>query len=303
VSLVEAKNQDELAKYVSKALSLLDLKLDKSIKKVVIKPNLCYYWSAATGYTTDPRLVEAIIDVIRENYGQHLDIKIAEADASAMRTKHAFQMLGYTKLAERKEVELVNLSKDVIEERKVTVNGVKLSYQIPKLLLEADLFVNVPKLKVMREVAITCALKNLFGAIAYPRKVEYHPNLNEAIIGVCTILKPDLTIVDGLIALGRVPFRLNLIMASADPFSIDWIAAQIMGYNPSKIKFLRIAVKEELVDPKNIAAVGENISKFARAFPRNNYFTSKLLYNTQLGLLKIYNKVIADSVSRSMEEQ
>lgn len=302
MSLVEAKNQDELAKYVSKALSLLNLKLDKSIKKVVIKPNLCYYWSAATGYTTDPRLVEAIIDVIRENYGQHLDIKIAEADASAMRTKHAFQMLGYTKLAERKEVELVNLSKDVIEERKVTVNGVKLSYQIPKLLLEADLFVNVPKLKVMREVAITCALKNLFGAIAYPRKVEYHPNLNEAIIGVCTILKPDLTIVDGLIALGRVPSRLNLIMASSDPFSIDWVAAQIMGFNPSKIRYLRIAAKEGFIDPMSVKILGENIDKFAEIFPRNNYLSTKIAYNIQLRLLKIYNRVIGEDLSKALEE-
>jgi uncharacterized protein (DUF362 family) len=160
----------------------------------------------------------------------------------------------------------------------------------------------MPKLKVMSEVTITCALKNLFGAMAYPRKLEYHPHLNEAIIGICTILRPHLTIVDGLVALGRVPSRLNLIMAGEDPFSIDWTAAQIMGYNPSKIKFLRIAIKEGLLDPKSITVLGENIEKFAKIFPRNNYLTSRIAYGLQLSLLKIYNRVISDSISKAFEE-
>ena len=66
-------------------------------KSIIIKPNLCYYWDYTTGQTTDPRVVSSIIDLIREKSTVDVDICIAEADASAMKTKYAFKMLGYEK--------------------------------------------------------------------------------------------------------------------------------------------------------------------------------------------------------------
>ena len=301
VSLVRIQNPNGTKSTISEALSLINFKLEKPVRTVVIKPNLCYYWAASTGYTTDPGVVAGIIDVIRQSYGEDLDIKVVESDATAMRTKYAFQMLGYTKLAEEKKVQLFNLSKDVLEERKVQVNGRELAFKVPKLLLDADLFINVPKLKVMREVTITCAFKNLFGCIGFPRKIVYHPYLNEAIVGINQVLKPHLTIVDGLVVLGKFPVKLGLIMASTDSFSVDWTAAQIMGYNPSKTKYLKIAMKEKVGCPDGITIHGENIENFKRIFPKVNSFKSKLSWSIQLNLLKLYNKIIQDTVPDELQ--
>jgi len=227
---------------IIRALDFVNFNPKAKVKSIVIKPNLCYYWNASTGYTTDPRVVGGVIDWIRDRYGLDTDIKVAEADASAMRTKHAFLMLGYEKLAAEKNITLCNLSTGSSIETKVKVGEREVNFKIPSLLLNSDLFINVPKLKIMRNVKITCALKNVFGCIASPRKIVYHPFLDEAIVGINKILRPDLTIVDGLVALGRHPVKLDLVMTSTDPFSIDWVAAQIMGYNPSRIKFLKIAI-------------------------------------------------------------
>ena len=301
VSLVRIQNPNGTKNAVSKALSLINFKLEKHVRTIVIKPNLCYYWAASTGYTTDPRVVARIIDVIRQSSGEDLDIKVVESDATAMRTKYVFQMLGYTKLAEEKKVQLFNLSKDILEERKVQVNGRELTFKVPKLLLDADLFINVPKLKVMREVTITCAFKNLFGCIGFPRKIVYHPYLSEAIVGISYVLKPHLTIVDGMVALGKFPVKLGLIMASTDSFSVDWVAAQIMGYNPSRIKYLKIAMKEKVGSPKGITIQGESIENFKKIFPKVNSFKSKLSYSLQLKLLKLYNKIVKDTVPKDLE--
>ena len=301
VSLVRIRNSDETKKAVSTALSLIDFKLEKNVRTVVIKPNLCYYWTASSGCTTDPHLVTAIIDVIREMYGKDLDIKVVESDATAMKTIHAFQMLGYTKLAEEKKVQLFNLSQDVLVGKEVQVNGQKLSFKVPKLLLDADLFINVPKLKVMREVTITCALKNLFGCIGFSRKIIYHSNLHEAIVGINKVLKPHLTIVDGLVALGKFPVKLGLIMASTDSFSVDWTAAQIMGYNPSHIKYLKIAMLEKMGTPHGITILGEAIDDFKRIFPKVNAFRSKLSWDSQLNLLRIYNKIVHDTIPDELQ--
>jgi uncharacterized protein (DUF362 family) len=287
---------------VSNAVTGTDFRFDASIKTVVIKPNLCYYWDYSTGNTTDPKLVAAIIDYVRQECGEGVDIKIAEADASAMRTKYAFPALGYTRLAAEKNVQLVNLSEAEFTENAVTVNGHKLVFKIPQLLVKSDLFINMPKLKVMKATTITCAMKNLFGANGVTRKVKYHRLLNEAIVGINKLLHPHLTVVDGIIALGAYPFRLNLIMAGIDSFSIDWVASRVMGFSPSKIQFLKLAIKEKIGFPKEIVVVGEEPTVYSRVFPRPAVSISNYLFGIQAGLLRAYKKVSGDIIPPALEE-
>lgn len=303
VSLVRTQSSEkEIKNSVLKALDLIGFNPSGPVRSVVIKPNLCYYWDAATGYTTDPRIVAGIIDCVRERYGVDIDIRVVEADATAMRTRYAFKMLGYEKLANEKKVELFNLSKDSVDKKKVWVNEREIAFKVPRLLVESDLFINVPKLKIMREVYITCALKNIFGCIASPRKIVYHPFLNEAIVGINKMLHPHLTVVDGLIALGRFPVKLGLIIASADPFSIDWIASEIMGYNPSRIGFLRMAAKEKVGCPEGIVVRGEDLDTFKKGFPNEHFVFSKRWQALQLGLVRLYGKVVGDVIPPVLEE-
>jgi len=302
VSLVKTQSSGEdIREAIAKALDLIDFKSKNNISSVVIKPNLCYYWNASTGYTTDPRLVSAIIDWVRDTHGVDTDIKIVEADATAMKTKHAFLMLGYEKLAASKKVVLLNLSDDNITEKKVKIGKREIEFKIPSSLLDTDLFVSAPKLKIMRNVKITCALKNTFGCISSPRKIVYHPFLEEAIVGINKILRPDLTIVDGLVALGHHPVKLNMIMASTDPFSVDWTASRIMGYNPSRIKFMKIAMAENIGNPEGITTRGENIEGFQRIFPKEPVLSLNHHWNLLTRLFKLYAKATKDVIHPSLE--
>ena len=305
VSLVRTHGFEErdIKEAIEKALDLIDFKPKVSVKSVDIKVNLCYYWHASTGYTTDPRVVSGIIDCLRDIYGNNIKIRLVEADGTAMRTKYAFLMLGYEELAKRKNVELFNLSQDEIREERVRVDGREIAFQIPQSLLKSDLFINVPKLKIMRETKITCALKNIYGCIAYPRKIIYHPILNEAIVGINKMLHPDLIIVDGIVALGRFPIKLGLIMASKDPFSIDWVASKIMGFNPSKIKFLKIALKEKLGNLTGIEIQGEEILSFQKMFPKENFFSSKRWWNTLFCVFNLYAKISGDVIPPMLERK
>jgi uncharacterized protein (DUF362 family) len=292
-----------LASSIEKSVELIHFKLGKEVKTIVIKPNLNYYWETATGCTTDPRVVGALVDYLRGAYGQDLTIRVVEADATAMRTKHVFPILGYDRLAENKGIELFNLSTDNLKKEKVTVKGHNLEFEVPQSLLAADLFINLPKLKTMRATKITCAMKNIFGCIATPRKFAYHPVLEEAIVGINKIIKPHLTIVDGLVGLGRFPVKLNLIMASIDVFSIDWVAAQIMGINPSSVRFLKIARKESLGNPSGITTCGEDLNQFKKQFPHEGLIPQKLSWSLQFGLLHLYKRVSGDVIPPFLEEE
>ena len=301
VGLVKVAGEN-LSVYVSKALDLVDFKIEREVKSVSIKVNLCYYWNSLTGYTTDPKLVASLIDVLREKYGlDKATIRIVEADATAMKTSHAFKMLNYEKLAEEKKVELFNLSKDKTIVQKVKVNDKEISFEIPESLLNADLFINIPKMKIMSTTIITCALKNMFGCIATARKIVYHPILDEAIVGINRVLRPHLTVVDGIVALGRFPVKLNLIVAGLNPFSVDCIVSRIMGYNPSQIRHLELGRKEGLGNPNEINVIGEDLTKLREAFPHVSAFHLKRENKVLLKLLRLYSRIVGDVIPPFLE--
>lgn len=294
VSLVKCK-EENIKDAVFEAIEKTNFK-PKKVNSVIIKPNLCYYWDASTGETTDRRVVSAIIDYVREFCNPNASIRIAEADATAMKTRHAFRMLRYTDLAAEKEVELFNLCDDDFKEIDIEIKGGSLKVPIPKSMINSDLVINVPKLKVPRRIPLTCAMKNLFGCIHDPIKAKYHPNLHEVIVGVNSIIKPDLTVVDGIVALGKYPIKLGLVIAGTDSLAVDYTAAKIIGYdNPRRIRYIWLAEKRG-VGNLNVESIGEDVNSIRKQFPKLNTFLFSLLWDLQLKGVKIYTTITGDIV-------
>jgi len=260
------------------SLDLIDYSFVKGTKNVVIKPNMCYYWDYTTGETTDPRFVAALIEVIREKFSPRTNISIVESDASAMKCKYAFKMLGYEKLSQDYKVNLVNLSEDTTKTVEAYAGGYKLKLQIPQTIQNADLKINTPKIKYsVPKVKMTCALKNIFGCNPYAKKFKYHSRIGEVIVAINKALKFDLCIMDGNIVSGVQPRRLGLVMASKDPVAIDAAAAKIAGINPKTIKYLSLAAKEGL-GHTNFIQKGIPIDYFKARYPRKG-IQKKLMKN------------------------
>lgn len=295
----DQNSQDEINRSIKKVVDALQFKMNGDVKKVVIKPNLAYYWKTDTGYTTDPRVVASIIDYLREKLNP--EIYVVESDASAMKTKYAFKMLDYEIMAKQKNVELFNLSDDYLESKTITVNNKEIKLKIPKILFESDLIINVPKMKTMSLTHITCAMKNIFGCIGEPRKIKYHKVINETIVGINKIVKPHLTIVDGLVVHGHSPKRLNLFMAGRDPFSVDCIAAKIMGYNPKRIKYLNLAQKEGWGNPNDVNVLGADWRFFQKSFPHVNDYILQLSNKLQFKLISLYARIVGDIIPPLLE--
>jgi len=229
---------------------------------------MCYYWDYSTGQTTDPRFVAALIDVIREQTKPDVNISVVEADASAMKCKHAFRLLGYEKLAQDYNVNLVNLSEDQSTSIEVTAGGQNFHLKVPRVIQEADLKINVTKIKYsLANIKITCALKNVFGCNPYPKKYKYHPRLDETIVALNKAMKFDLHLIDGIIVSGIQPRKLGLIMASTDPVAIDVAATRIAGENPNRIRYIQLAEKEGLGNTSFIPK-GVPLDYFKKRYPR-----------------------------------
>jgi len=274
VSFVEIERSN-MKKAIEDSLNLLNYQFDKIIQRVVIKPNMCYYWDYSTGQTTDPKFVATTIEILREKISPDVNISIVESDASAMKCKYAFKFLGYEKIAKQYGVKLVNLSEVETEPVKVNARDQNFNLAIPKIIKNADLRINIPKIKYLELTKISCALKNVFGCNPYPKKFKYHARLDETIVALNKILRFDLCIVDGIIVSGIQPYKLGLVMAGVDPVAIDTAASEIAGINPSSVRHIMLAASEGIGSPY-FNPKGINLHYFKRKYPRKK-MTNKLM--------------------------
>ncbi len=254
---------------IGKSLELIHFDFDRNLKKVVVKPNMCYYYHPSTGEVTDPSFVGVAIDVLRKRLKSTPEIFVVESDASAMKCRHSFRMLGYTKMAKDRNVTLVNLTNERVRNMSVEVNRESFSFGVPELLLEADLLVNIPKVKYMAGAKITCALKNIYGCNAYPKKYVYHKKLPEAIVGINKLIKTNLVLVDGLIVSGRNTVRLGLVLSTTYPVAADVAASRLLGINPKSVKQILLAAREGL-GTAEVSFVGDVLQSMGK-FPRKTF--------------------------------
>ncbi|MFX0054840.1 MAG: DUF362 domain-containing protein [Candidatus Hermodarchaeota archaeon] len=162
--------------------------------RVVIKPNLVFGLPPFTGFTTDPPVVQAIIELCQD--AGAADVSIAEG-SSCVDTKLAFRACGYVELAEQYGVKLIDLNesptKDVIVPKGQSVQEL----QVPGVILDCDALINVPKLKIYRRTSekrewASLAVKNLMGAL--PGKGDYSHNRPS---GFCCELSPEFLTTEG----------------------------------------------------------------------------------------------------------
>lgn len=211
--------------------------------RIGLKPNLVVARPAWEGATTDPALVEGLIQYLQEHGFKEL--VIAEGSWIGDSTARAFQACGYLELAEKYGVELVDLQKDSFHSRKVGDLELLVCDELDKI----DYLINLPVLKGHCQTRITCALKNLKGCIPNQEKRRYHTlGLHKPIAYLNKALKTHLVIVDGLVGdldfeEGGNPVQMDRIIVGTDPVLVDSYVAHLLGYRPEDIPYLTIAAE------------------------------------------------------------
>ena len=271
ISILKVRNLQDIQRNINKGIDLfggLPLSQDSV---VVIKPNLCCIKSPETGATTDPRVVEAIINYLKNESGVS-EIYIVESDGTQVLADMAFKLLGYERLAKRLNVELVNLSKAPSSFKAIPRNVFLKKVMMPSIIEKADFFISVPKIKTHADCLFTCSLKNQYGCNPYPHKTIYHKRLDDAIVDLATAFKPDLVVVDGIVAMegwkgptDGVPVRMNTVIFGRDPVAVDHLIARMVGINPSNVRYLTEAKRREIGNAL-YKTIGTNLKEVERRF-------------------------------------
>ena len=164
--------------------------------------------------------------------------------------------------------------------------------------------IQLPTMKTHVFTTMTGAMKNAFGGLLNRKRHWTHSVIHETLVDLLTIQKELhsglFAVMDGTFAGdGPGPRAMRwhtpgVMLASADQVAIDAIAAKMMGLDPMRIDFIRIAHERGLGcgDPDAIEVVGEDISEVNYGFQTvENTFASrgqKLIY---WGPLKFLEKV------------
>lgn len=214
-----------------------------------LKLNLCDYRAASSGAITSPEHVAQLVAALRERCPELRRIVLLEQDSSGTRAGDLFALLGFARLAEELGLELFEPERAAW--RHVDTVG-SLPIEVPEVVYEVDLFVNVPKMKLHGRTAFTGALKNNFGLLKRKWKVPYHERLCETIVASNLHLPPQLTIMDGSSTLsGRgpaygVPVRPGVALGSWDPVAVDAAAARMLGVPLALAGHVRMASRAGL---------------------------------------------------------
>ncbi|MCK4952341.1 DUF362 domain-containing protein [Candidatus Bathyarchaeota archaeon] len=251
-SVALVKHYGDLDETLKKAISLLG-SFGEIKSPVIIKPNLCTSVDETGVATTNVKLVEALIKLVLKE-DKNLSIRIVESDSGSKFVDEAFEKLGYKSLMERLgnlgfDVSLINLSRSPCV--KIKFDGFYFKNpELPKVLTEPKYFISVAVAKTHRLTLVTGVLKNLFGLLPRKDQTFYHPNINDVIIDLNRLIRPDLCIVDAIVGLEGVihgrPRRVNTIIAGKKPVSVDATMARIMGFKPERIRHLVGAERYDL---------------------------------------------------------
>ena len=269
VSIVRVK--DDIKRSVRKAIMLLGgLNVPKGAN-VVIKPNVCFWKNTDGMIITDPRLLKAVLEIVKERTNS---ILVVESDNNSGTAEKRLKRSGVMDVIEECKVDFLNLSRDEFEEHEVA--GFKI--RIPKTILNAEYFINMPKIKTcnVANTVISIAMKNMFGVLGNRKKMIFHKKLLDILLYLNKIVRQDLIIVDGIIGmegLGPVwgkPVNLGLIVSGFNPVVVDAVCCKIMDINPYSVGLLWRAYKMKMgeINVERIEILGERIENVKRRFSR-----------------------------------
>jgi uncharacterized protein (DUF362 family)/Pyruvate/2-oxoacid:ferredoxin oxidoreductase delta subunit len=224
-------------------------------KKVLIKPNVLRASEAREGIVTNPAVLRAIVEKVETMNPARIVVGDNPGLFNYGANEESFQKTG---LMEAAKGYYQNIG---IDSKKIVFNPDFMStVSVSNIVLEADVFISLPKFKTHGLTVLTGAIKNSYGILPGGQKAMLHKaagspeRFHEVVVDVFRIRVPDLFLVDAIVGMeGNGPASamlrdIGLLIASDNGVAVDAVIATMMGCEPERLKFLRKAKELGLGD-------------------------------------------------------
>ena len=275
VSIVRVREYDQNL-YDTVRRLLVEHHVNVRGKRVLLKPNLVEF-DAGVPINTNPLVVHAVFEAFKALGAA--EVRIGEGPGHRRETLDLAEAAGYFKTIPRFEEVFTDLNTDELTKVSVPSAVSKLnSLYLPNTAIACDLLVSLPKMKTHHWVGATLGMKNLFGLVpggvyGWPKNVLHWAGIHESIADLHKIFPRQFCLVDGIDAMeGNGPIQGTLkparvLVAGANVVAVDATCCRIMGLDPRKISFLRLAESpQEETHAENVRQVAEDIRSVRSEF-------------------------------------
>ena len=273
-------NQDEVDAALQQLLEPLGgmAKFVKPGQRVLIKPNALLGETPDHAVTTHPAVISAVVKAVVKAGGTAL---VGDSPGNAhSNVAQTMEKTGIRAAAEENGGQLIYFQQGGVADLPSPSHSLKMpSIRIAKAVLDADVIINLPKLKTHGLTLYTGAIKNMFGSVPGFHKSSYHiacPRASDfaaAIVDIFQITKPALNIMDAVVGMegpgpnSGDPRKMGLLLASTDGVAIDAVGSYLIGYEPSRILTTLEAARRGLgeIDLTKIKIVGPELATVRQA--------------------------------------
>ena len=241
-------SQSKISKVIKRQFELLG-GLEKFVKSgdtVLLKPNFIAPRSRHCATQTDPAVIIETAKLLKD-FGARPFVGDSPAWSNVFACVKALKMeeaLG--KLA----VPVKQLSKP----RKCRIGTDDTIVGISSVAIDADVIINLPKLKTHQQLVATFAVKNMFGCVSGKRKALWHfakggkaDDFCELLIEIFRFVNPALTIIDAVVVMdGAGPIRgrarpLGYLIGGTEPIACEIVCCKLVNIEPEKVPIVKTA--------------------------------------------------------------
>ena len=218
----------------------------KAGQTVVVKPNIGWNQGPETAANTNPALVKRIIEHCLNAGAKKVYVFDHSCDSWSLSYKSSL----IEKYAREAGASVAPPDSAGYYQEVVFPGAVSLKKaRVHELILESDVFINVPVLKHHSGAGMTASMKNLMGTV-WDRQFFHRYDLDQCIADACLFRKPDLNVVDAYKVMksggprgyaSSVYDLAKFQILSADIVAADAAAAKTLGFEPSRFRYIGLA--------------------------------------------------------------
>jgi len=246
--------------------------LDVRGKRVLLKPNLVEF-DSATVINTDAAVIAAALEAFHALGAA--EVKIGEGPGHRRDTLDLADDALYRANIPRFESLFTDLNRDDVS----PVSGFagESRFYFPNTVLRADLVVSLAKMKTHHWAGATLSMKNFFGVVpgavyGWPKNKLHYIGIPESVVALNRQFRNTFAIVDGIIGMeGNGPIQgtpkpAGVLVMGRDLVAVDATCCRIMGIDPEKIDYLRLAADLGHVHAPRIEQRGETVESVRSNF-------------------------------------
>src|SRR5437867_2142863 len=246
VAILQADQySDKLDELVYDGLRLFNL--DVRGKSVLLKPNIVEYIPERP-VNTDAQLIGAAAEAFLRL--DAASVTVGEGPGHHRDTDLLLYETGLGDHLAHREIGFVDLNRDDLIKTKLQANYSGLGHLwLPRTVLASDFIVSMPKVKTHHWTGVTLSMKNMFGIIpgsryGWPKNVLHWAGIHESVLDICATVRPHFVIADAIVGMeGDGPLNgtakeLHTILLSDDPVAADWSLAQLLGFEPARVRHI-----------------------------------------------------------------